>query len=198
TWALGELDGVVPGARRYAWSEYTRNTLATHAMAFPDHWAGTISVDDTCYAYYASRPAQCGNDLYRQYDGQITEQPTWMVLDAIRLAGITPTRRGYRIAPDLPFHRFSLHLPSSRFSPRLPRMGAAARSTQLRGYVRPVESGPIELRVKVPPGAAPGSLAVRAGGRAVGFRLAAGSVVFRLRGRADAAADWAVTWRRRS
>jgi hypothetical protein len=178
---------VVPGARRYAWSEYTRNTLATHATAFPDHWAGTISVDDTCYAYYASRPAQCGNDLYRQYDGQITEQPTWMVMDAIRLAGITPTRRGYRIAPHLPFSRFSL---------RLPRIGVAARSTQLHGYVRPVESGPIELRVKVPPGAAPGSLAVRAGGRAVGFRLAAGSVVFRLRGRADSAADWAVTWRR--
>jgi Glycosyl hydrolase 36 superfamily, catalytic domain/Glycosyltransferase family 36 len=189
TWALGELDGVVQGARRYAWSEYTRNTLATHATAFPDHWAGTISVDDTCYAYYASRPAQCGNDLYRQYDGQITEQPTWMVMDAIRLAGITPTRRGYRIAPHLPFSRFSL---------RLPRISVAARSTQLRGYVRPVESGPIELRVKVPPGAATGSLAVRAGGRAVGFRLAAGSVVFRLRGRADAAADWAVTWRRRS
>src|SRR5262245_37257498 len=110
-----------------------------------------------------------------------------MVMDSIRLAGITPTRRGYRIAPHLPFSRFSL---------RLLRISVAARSTQLRGYVRPVESGPIELRVKVPLGAAPGSLAVRAGGRAVGFRLAAGSVVFRLRGRADSAADWVVTWRR--
>src|SRR5262249_52470178 len=63
TWALGELDGVVPQARRRAWDEYTRNTLATHAATFPDHWAGTISVDDTCYAWYASRPEQCGNDL---------------------------------------------------------------------------------------------------------------------------------------
>ena len=189
TWALGELDGVVPGARRYAWSEYTRNTLATHATAFPDHWAGTISVDDTCYAYYASRPAQCGNDLYRQYDGQITEQPTWMVMDAIRLAGITPTRRGYRIAPRLPFGRFSL---------RLPRIGVAARAGQLRGYVRPVESGPLELRVQVPPDVVPASLVVWAGRRAVAFRLVSGSVVFRLRGRADSAADWAVTWRRPS
>ena len=75
----------VPKAREYAWDEYTRNTLAAHATAFPDHWAGTISVDDTCYSYYATHPANCGNDLYRQYDGQITEQPTWMVMDARRL-----------------------------------------------------------------------------------------------------------------
>ena len=186
TWALGELDGVVPGARRYAWSEYTRNTLATHATAFPDHWAGTISVDDTCYAYYASRPAQCGNDLYRQYDGQITEQPTWMVMDAIRLAGVTPTRRGYRVAPRLPFRRFSL---------RLPRIGVAAGAGQLRGYVRPVESGPIELRVRLPDGLMPRAVTAWAGGRAVEHRLAGRTVFFRLQGRADSAADWAVTWR---
>ena len=43
TWALSELDGVVPHARRYAWDEYTRNTLAAHTRAFPDHWNGTIS-----------------------------------------------------------------------------------------------------------------------------------------------------------
>src|SRR5262249_55242317 len=130
---------------------------------------------------------QCGNDLYRQYDGQITEQPTWMVMDAIRLAGIAPTRRGYRIAPHLPFSRFSL---------RLPRIGIAARSTELRGYVRPAEPGPLELRVKVPPDVDPASLAVQGGHRAGAFRLVAGWVVSRLRGRADSAADWAVTWRR--
>ena len=132
TWSLGELDGIVPNARDYAWDEYTRNTLATHATAFPDHWAGTISIDDVCYSYYSSRPEQCGNDLYRDYDGQITEQPTWMVMDAIRLAGITPTAAGYRIAPHLPFETFSL---------RLPRIGVAASPGMLRGYVRVVEAG---------------------------------------------------------
>jgi hypothetical protein len=64
--------------------------------------------------------------------------------------------------------------------------------------VRPVESGPLELRVQVPPDVVPGSLTVWAGRRAVAFRLFSGSVVFRLRGRADSAADWAVTWRRPS
>ena len=38
TWALASLDGTVPHAAGYAWSEYTRNTLAAHARAFPHHW----------------------------------------------------------------------------------------------------------------------------------------------------------------
>ncbi len=185
TWALGELDGVVPKARDLAWSEYTRNTLANHAQQFPDHWAGTISIDDTCYAYYASKPEQCGNDLYRQYDGQITEQPTWMVMDAVRLAGVTPTKAGYRIAPHLPFARFSL---------RLPRVGVAAESRQLRGYVRPEQAGPIELRVALPRGVASASLVTWADGRRVRHRGGRGFVVFHVTASAGAAADWAVTW----
>ena len=184
TWALGELDGVVPHARRLAWSEYTRNTLANHATQFPDHWAGTISVDDTCYAYYSSHPEQCGNDLYRQYDGQITEQPTWMVMDAIRLAGITPTATGYRIAPHLPFVRFSL---------QLPYIGVSRSARGLRGYVRPQETDTIELRVRLPRGV--DGIGVRASGRAVPHRQAGGLVIFRVKATAGAAADWAVTWR---
>jgi hypothetical protein len=185
TWALGEADGVVPHARRYAWSEYVRNTLANHATQFPDHWAGTISVDDTCYAYYTSRPAQCGNDLYRQYDGQITEQPTWMVMDAIRLAGLTPTKAGYRIAPHLPFARFSL---------RLPEVGIAARPGELRGYVRTARTEAVELRVRVPASAPSFALLAWVGGRVVAHRRAGRFVVFHLPVRAGKAADWAVTW----
>jgi hypothetical protein len=183
TWALGELDGVVPHARRLAWSEYTRNTLANHATQFPDHWAGTISIDDTCYAYYSSHPERCGNDLYRQYDGQITEQPTWMVMDAIRLAGITPTATGYRIAPHLPFVRFSL---------QLPYIGVSRSARGLRGYVRPQETDTIELRVRLPRGV--DGIAARASGRAVAHRQAGRFVVFRVKATAGAAADWAVTW----
>jgi hypothetical protein len=183
TWSLGELDGVVPNARDYAWDEYTRNTLANHAAQFPDHWAGTISIDDVCYAYYSSRPEKCGNDLYRTYDGQITEQPTWMVMDAIRLAGITPTAAGYRIAPHLPFETFSL---------RLPQIGVAAGRGVLRGYVRVQQMDKVELRVRVP-GAARG-LRTWANGRAVRHRVAGGYAVFRLDVAEGAAADWAVTW----
>ena len=65
TWAYGTLDGVVPGARELAWDEYTRNTLASHATLWPDHWAGTISVDDVCHAWYANDPEHCGTGLSR-------------------------------------------------------------------------------------------------------------------------------------
>src|SRR5258708_2910937 len=40
-WAYAALD-----RREAAWDEYTRNTLANHATLWPDHWDGTISVDD--------------------------------------------------------------------------------------------------------------------------------------------------------
>ncbi|MFI5280869.1 MAG: GH36-type glycosyl hydrolase domain-containing protein, partial [Gemmatimonadales bacterium] len=185
TWALGELDGVVPGARRRAWSEYTRNTLANHAAQFPDHWAGTISVDDTCYAYYSSKPAQCGNDLYRQYDGQITEQPTWMVMDAIRLAGITPTAAGYTIAPHFPFQHFAL---------RLPQVGIASHPHKLVGYIQPEQAGTIELQVRLPRGLTRRSLETWANGNTVAHTLQDGFVVFSLPAAAGSAADWAVTW----
>jgi hypothetical protein len=182
-WALGELDGVVPQARELAWDEYTRNTLANHAAHFPDHWASTISVDDVCYSFYASRPERCGNDLYRTYDGQITEQPTWMVMNAVRLAGVTPTGAGYRIAPHLPFDTFSV---------RLPRVGVAVSSGMLRGYLRVEEAGAIELRVKVPRGAR--RVRTWANGAGVARRLAGGFATFRVNATENAAADWAVTW----
>jgi hypothetical protein len=185
TWALGELDRIVPRARRLAWSEYTRNTLANHATQFPDHWGGTISIDDTCYAYYSSHPERCGNDLYRIYDGQITEQATWMVMDAIRLAGITPTKTGYRIAPHFPFRRFSL---------RLPQVGIAGAARHLRGYVRVQQTGPLRLRVELPRGVASTSARTWVDRHEVPHTTTIRSVTFRLPAHADSPVDWAVTW----
>ena len=63
TWAYGTLDGEVPGARRDAFWELTRNTLAQHATAFPDSWDGILSVDDVCAGWYASNPSTCGVGL---------------------------------------------------------------------------------------------------------------------------------------
>ena len=125
TWALSQLDGVVPGAAGYAWSEYTRNTLGAHAHAFPDHWDGTISIDDACNAFYAHQPARCGIPLYSTYEGQITEQPTWMVMGAIHLAGVTALEHGFVVTP---------HLKS--FSLRLPDVGVERAAHMERGYFR--------------------------------------------------------------
>ena len=184
TWALGELDGVLPGARALAWSEYTRNTLAAHATAFPNHWAGTISVDDACYSFYAPHPERCGA-IPSTYDGQITEQPTWMVMDAIRLSGITPTESGYTIAPHLPFARFSL---------RLPQLGIAAEAHRLRGYLTTQRTTSLRLDVTLPAGADAGSVVSWTGGRRVGHGTAHGIVSFHVHAVAGRPIAWAVVW----
>ena len=142
TWAYASLDGVLPNARALAWDEYTRNTLAKHADLYPDHWQGTISVDDVCHAFYGNHPESCGTGLSQTYSGQITEQPTWMVMNAIRLAGLTPTRDGYDIAPHLPFAHFKL---------RFPQIGIASETRRMRGYVTPLQDGSVQLDVH-PPG----------------------------------------------
>ena len=172
-----------PAARaRYAWSEYARNTLAAHASAFPRHWDGTISVDDACNAFYSARPANCGVGLYTDYAGQITEQPTWMVMNAVNLAGVTATRRGFRIDPHL-----------RRFSLRMPRIGVERSPRLMRGYLRVETGGRLRLRVGGVPRDA-GPVRVWANGRPVAHRRAAGSVVFALPARPDEPADWAVAW----
>jgi hypothetical protein len=185
TWALSTLDGDVPNARRLAWSEYTRNTLGNHATRFPNHWDGTISVDDVCEAFYSRETDFCGVSLSTAYQGQITEQPTWMVMNAIRLAGITPTEAGYRIAPRFPFARFSL---------RLPQVGVASESTRMRGYVTSRPGGSMQMEVELPAGTPTGSLKTWADGRAVPHKLKGDSAVFTLRAAANRPADWAITW----
>jgi Glycosyl hydrolase 36 superfamily, catalytic domain len=183
TWALAQLDGRVPHAARYAWSEYRRNTLAAHATAFRRHWDGTISVDDACNAFYASQPARCGIRLYNDYEGQITEQPTWMVMNAINLAGVTATENGYRIVPHL-----------RRFWLRMPRVGVARESRRLRGYLRTRARTRLVLRVgDVPRGAR--NVTTWADGHAVAHHASHGLIVFSLATRPDRAADWAITWR---
>ena len=182
TWALTELDGVVPGAARDAWDEYTRNTLAAHAHAFPDHWDGTISVDDACNAFYAHHPDRCGISLYDDYDGQITEQPAWMVMGAVHLAGVTATERGFLITPHL-----------ARFSLRLPEVGVAREAKRLRGYVRIERRERLLMQVSGVPRHAH-SVTTWALGRRVSHTTHGGRVTFSLPARTGRLADWAVTW----
>ena len=182
TWALTELDGVVPAAARDAWSEYTRNTLAAHAHAFPNHWDGTISVDDACNAFYAHQPDRCGIPLYNDYEGQITEQPTWMLMDAVHLAGVTATEHGFRITPHL-----------DRLSLRLPGVGVARAPGLLRGYVRIARRERLALEVGGVPRGARGVVSW-VNGRPIPHRMSSGFVVFVLPAVVGRAADWAVTW----
>jgi hypothetical protein len=80
-----------------------------------------------------------------------------------------------------------------RFSLRLPRVGVAAASGELRGYMKPERGGPVELRVKVPAGAR--SVVAWVDGRRVASTVAGGFAQFDLQTLAGKAGDWAVTWK---
>jgi hypothetical protein len=184
TWALASVDGVVPHARAYALDEFSRNTLAAHAHAFPRHWDGVLSVDDVCNSFHASDdPARCGNGLSTSYEGQIMHQPAWSLYDATKLAGVQPTAAGYTIAP---------HLPSARFSLRFPDMGVAYSRRRARGYL--VVRRALRLTVRLPRGVRARRVVTWVGTRRVRHHVHHGFVTFRLpRGRGSGAVDWAVT-----
>ena len=186
TWAYGELDGTLPNARDLAFSEYTRNSLANHAALFPNHWDGITSVDDLCQAFFQANPEQCGGAIGEtNYEGQITEQPTWMVMDGIRLAGITPTEAGYHVAPHLPFEAYSL---------RLPQVGVALQPNLMRGYVTPQAGGLLGMTVRLPADADPRSVTAWADGASASHTINGNEVAFDLPSSAGRPADWAIIW----
>ena len=113
TWAYASLGSEVPHSGSLALDEYERSTLAAHAASYPNEWVGTASIDDTCWSFYSSDPGRCGGVLgITAYEGQNTEQPEWMVMDALTLAGVTPTKLGYEISPHLPLASFSVRFPT--------------------------------------------------------------------------------------
>ncbi len=185
-WALGKLDGIVPGAAADALDELERNTLRAHADAFPTQWNGVLNVDDACWSYYSTQPGRCGVGLLVTLGGtagQITHQPAWSWFSLLKLAGVEPNRDGYRIAP---------HLPLARWSLRLPNVGVAQdRGGVLRGYVRPERGGPLRFEV-VPRGGPPARPVVRVDGRRVAATVDGGTVRFTATGRSGVALDWSV------
>ncbi len=184
TWAYASLDGEVPDARSLAFNEYVRSTLATHAAVYPSQWVGTTSVDDTCWSFYSSDPGRCGGVLgITSYEGQNTEQPEWMVMGALNLAGVTPTLSGYRISPHFPFADFSV---------RFPIIGVSGRSSTLSGYVRPVPGGHLVLQVAVPRGAT--DVTSEVDGATVRAAVSPGWANLRVSALSDQLVDWSVSW----
>jgi Glycosyl hydrolase 36 superfamily, catalytic domain len=186
TWALGTLDGEVPHASEYAFSELVRNTLATHATAFPDSWDGILSVDDVCSAWYSQNPSECGAGLTTAYDTQIPHQDAWTLWDTIELAGISSTERGFRIVP---------HLPMSTFSVRFQDAGVSSRPGVLEGYIRTLASGALAMQVARPADAGRHGVVVYVGKRRVRSHVLDGLVEFTLDTTARRPANWAVVAR---
>jgi hypothetical protein len=183
TWALGELDGVVPRAREYAFDEFQRNTLTAHARAYPRHWNGVISVDDVCFAHYSSDPSRCGIGILSGWSGQVMHQPAWSLFAVLKLAGLDPVRDGYRIDPHLPMRSFSL---------RLPDAGIEYGRARARGYLRPHGRRALKLTVTLPAALEHGPVAAFVDGRRVAGRRTGGTLSFSLRARGGRSVDWAV------
>jgi hypothetical protein len=190
-WALGHLDGVVPGAAEMALDELERNTLSAHAQAFPDYWNGVLNVDDACWSFFSSDPGRCAIGSLvtlggSSYAGQITHKHAWTLFALLKLAGIEPTLRGYRIAPHLPLDGWSL---------RLPNVGIAQSGRELRGYLRTAADGPIELTV-MPRGAPSGSRYVAwvNGERVETHPATDGGVTFSVVVQSGVPLDWAVRY----
>lgn len=189
TWALAELDGTVPNAAADSWDEFTRNTLAAHATAFPDHWDGVITVDDECAAYYQSPNSGCGIGLATGfgvipgYDTQIMHQPAYSLFDLLKLTGLDATAAGYRIVP---------HLPVSTFNVRFPDVGVAQQPGTIRGYFR-TAGGSLTLDVAPPPGVSADQAVAYANGQPVPSAVVDGLVQFKLPACRGVPADWAVS-----
>jgi len=183
TWALGQLDGVVPRARDYAFDEFERNTLAAHARAYPQRWNGVTSVDDVCHAHYASDPSRCGIGIFSGWNTQVMHQPSWSLFSALKLAGLEPVSDGYRIDP---------HLPMTSFSLRFPDAGIEYRRALARGYVRPHGRRALRISVSLPAALRRGPVAAFIDGRRVASRRVGGELRFAMRANGARAVDWAV------
>ncbi len=184
TWAYAELGGEVAGSGSLALDEYERSTLADHAASYPSEWVGTTSIDDTCWSFYSSDPGRCGGVLgITDYEGQNTEQPEWMVMDALALAGVTPTEQGYKVSP---------HLPLSTFSVRFPTIGVDRQPRALAGYIRPLATGRLMVQVAVPRGAS--RVVCEVNGTVVRPMVSPGWVTFPVPGQKNRSVGWSVTW----
>ncbi len=183
TWALGDLEGVVPRAPEYAFDELLRNTLTAHARAYPQRWNGVISVDDVCSAHYASDPSRCGIGIFGGWNTQVMHQPAWSLFAALKLAGLEPVRDGYRIDPHLPLKSFTL---------RLPDAGIEYGRTRARGYLRPHGRRALRMTVSLPAALRRGRVAAFVEGRRVASRRDGSDLTFSLRARGGRSLDWAV------
>ena len=105
-------------------------------------------------------------------------------MNAVHLAGVTPTSAASCIAPHL---GAVLAAPAPASASR-----AAAGAARLLARSRAASASCLEVG-GVPRGAR--GVTAWADGRAVAHRASGGDVVFTLAARRERAADWAVTWR---
>lgn len=158
-WALSLADG------KMAWDEWKKNTLATHAEAYPDIWYGIWSGPDTYNSELSARPGQTiydtqdetshegveakakNTDIGKIFEVKWTDFPVmnmhphaWPLYSVAKLMGIEFTEQGVDLAPSLPKDEY-------KFSSPLLELEKSKQG--YRGRYSPMTAGTWRITVKL-------------------------------------------------
>jgi hypothetical protein len=162
-----------------AWHQYKANTHAAYAQAYPDNWFGVLSGPD---AYDSFQAPSAGQPAIMDYPVQDAHAHAWQLYDTLKLAGIQPTRGGYRIDPHWPFPDFAFT--SATVAVRY----AAGR---VSGHLRPLGAGTVAMSVRLPAGRTGPAIAC-VDGRPTPVRRRGDVASWRMRLAAGRTTRWAV------
>jgi hypothetical protein len=170
-----------------AWDFYLSTTLAAHAEAYPNIWYGIWSGPDSYNAHYHPRPGEtfkAGFTPMTDYPVMNMNRHSGPLLDAIKLAGITPHDGLIVVDPRMPFDSFAI---------RLPLIGAAYDRCRHRGYYAPVVPGTFRFAVRAPAGLDPNGAALLVNGHKTAFEVdRAKRVCFRSAGTPGKKIVWSI------
>lgn len=127
-----------------AWESFKKNTLASHAEAYPDLWYGIWSGPDSYNSPESERPGEAA----AHYATALTDHPVLNMnqhsnplIALIKLAGIIPSGDGISIIPRFPFNKWTLNLPL---------IGVKYAEKEITGYYNIRSSEGIKISMQLP------------------------------------------------
>jgi len=134
-------EGYAVSQPELAWSHFKRNTMFAHALAYPEVWFGIWDAPDGMNGPVGDRPGGTWYSVVTpmtDYPVQNNNAHAMPLYAALRMAGLSATAHGLRVAPKIPLDDFSLKtaLCDVRRTPgelrvRYTPIGAAVRRVQI-------------------------------------------------------------------
>lgn len=132
-WALAQTDGA------QAWDEWKKNTLARHAVAYPDLWYGIWSGPDAYNSVLAKDPGATGADA----PVLNMHAHAWPLYSLIKLLGVEFTPAGMHLRRTLPLHSYDF---------ASPLLGFKKDPSGYTGWYAPSTGGRWEIDFTLPEG----------------------------------------------